>query len=172
MHTVVKTAPLLAALALTGCQVTGDPSEASQAPLSLRPPAEAVQSQEGDLAFLDSRLFDEQLSGRMSKGVNPLEVVLRPGGDVTLNNLPDRLDRWLYTVDQSGGRVAVASTKPGDERALLGIALDLASFAWEKAEEQRLYGPAENYDALLRYDPDTGVLEEVVFTPRKTTATP
>lgn len=112
------------------------------------------------LVFLDSRTFDEDLSSALGKGSDSVTVDV-PGG-FNLNKIPERMDRWLYAVKDSGGKVAAKPEEAPRTRSLIAALLSVAVAVFEKIDEMRLYQPSHDYDATLLYRGD-GTVNKVVF---------
>ena len=56
-----------------------------------------------DIEFIDSRTFDTQVQRAM--GVQHPRITVTFPAAITLNSIPERLDKWLYAVQDSGGAV-------------------------------------------------------------------
>jgi len=136
---------LLASLLLAGC--AGRPAA---------PPKETV-------SFLDSRVFDDELSRSLGAGLD--EVTVETGAGVTLSDIPERMDKWLYAVREADHPV-VAKPKEGTAYRSIGLVALLQAIAtgtYEWLRESLTYAPARNYDATLIYDKSTGQVERIVF---------
>ena len=77
-------------LALSGC-ATKNPAEGATV--------------SGEVQFLDSFSFDRKLSASLGAG-QPQVDVLFPAV-ITLNNIPERMDKWLSKVEKFGGKVEI-----------------------------------------------------------------
>ena len=121
---------------------------------------QASQVAEGpvQLAFLDSRIFDEELSSSMSDESPKITVNVPVGFD--LNDIPERFEPWLYAIKEGGGEVVAKPENPS--RGLVSAAIDIVVAIFEKIDEMRLYQPSEYYDATLLYSED-GTVSKVVF---------
>lgn len=119
-----------------------------------------------ELIFLDSQIFDARLHDSLDAG-HPDVTVAFEGADVTANQLPERIDRWLYTIAQSDGTVAL---EPDPDlpagRGLIGIAITMTIGAYKFVRETAFYWPARSYHATLYHVPDGSQLTRVVFTRR------
>jgi hypothetical protein len=123
------------------------------------------------LEFIDSATFDRKLSEALSAAQSSVIVTfLAP---ITTNALPERLDRWIYQIEQKyGNRLAVLpDPELPQERGVVGVALALATKAYQMVREEMLYGPARGYDAAVLYAPADGRITRVVFTRRPAEAT-
>lgn len=143
-------------VALTGFACAGSGGESGATA------AGAVASSSADepaqLVFLDSRIFDEELSDAMSDETS--KIVVQVPGAFSLNDIPERMDRWLYAVKDGGGKVAAEPENPS--RGLVSAAIDLVVTLVGKIDEIRLYRPAQDYDATLLYRED-GTVTRILF---------
>ena len=85
--------------------------------------AEPVANDPVQLVFLDSRIFDEDLS-RSMWSASPEITVNVPVG-FNLNKIPKRVDRWLYAVKESGGKVVAEPEEPPRTRGLIAAVIDV-----------------------------------------------
>ena len=122
--------------------------------------AEPVANDPVQLVFIDSRIFDEDLS-RSMWDASPEITVNVPVG-FNLNKIPERVDRWLYAVKESGGKVVAEPEQPPRTRGLISALIEVIVAIFVKLDEMRLYSPSENYNATLLYRED-GMVSKVVF---------
>lgn len=145
------------------------------------PAAETVQPKPatvatGDQAALAEKLpyddtwtFDWELSQKLRGASAGVDLETAGEQTVTLNEIPERLDRWLSRIKEHGGRVKAAPIpKEGgmQTRALFGVLLDVVLYLVGIAKDEATYSAADNYDAILHYDPDTGEIKKVSFVAR------
>lgn len=126
-----------------------------------RPAGSATSAAPGEaprLVFLDSQIFDEELSDAMSD--EPAKITVQVPAKFNLNEIPDRLDRWLYAVKDGGGEVVAKPENPS--RGLITEAIDVMVSLVGRIDEYRLYRPSRDYDATLLYGED-GMVGKVVF---------
>ncbi len=150
---------LVVSVALTGLAC----AEYSGRPTAFSAPgqqAEQVAKGPVQLVFLDSRVFDEDLSGSM-RGASHKITVNVPAG-FKLNDIPERIDRWLYSVKQGGGKVVAKPENPPRTRGLVAAVIDIVVSIAERVDEMRLYQPSQQYRATLLYRED-GTVRKVVF---------
>lgn len=132
-------------LALSGC-ATKNPAEGATV--------------SGEVQFLDSFSFDRKLSASLGAG-QPQVDVLFPAV-ITLNNIPERMDKWLSKVEKFGGKVEIqAEPEPG--RGIITEIFSLFIKIYEAAEEKLVYDPAKNYNVLVRYKAASGIITRVSF---------
>ncbi|MCP4696682.1 MAG: hypothetical protein GY862_07520 [Gammaproteobacteria bacterium] len=115
------------------------------------PPAPA-----GKIAFLDTDIFDKQMSSSMSANLDTIEVAaISP---FSVNRIPERLGKWLSTVNEGEGTII---TEP-KTRSFIGV-LSALPPVFVYVKDRMLYGPGENYNATIHYNPKSGLIEKVVF---------
>ena len=124
-------------------------------------------SPQRQLQFLDSQLFDEKLHRSLAARLPEVTVEFL-GSDPTVNNLPQRLDRWLTVIMKEGEdriqvRVDPRYTAP---KSLVGAGIMLALKAYGVVTDWLFYAPAQEYDALILHEPGTGRLTRLIFTRR------
>ncbi len=148
---------LILAIAMMGlaCAKNGERPAEAKAP---DPQAEQIANEPVQLDFLDSRIFDEDLSSSMSGESSKITVNVPVG--FNLNDIPERFDAWFYSVKQSGGKVVAKPENPS--RGLVSAVIDVVVAIAEKIDEMRLYQPSEHYNATLLYRED-GTVNKVVF---------
>ncbi|MEF2146147.1 MAG: hypothetical protein V3573_11945 [Desulfovibrionaceae bacterium] len=118
-----------------------------------------------DIEFIDSRTFDTQVQRAM--GVQHPRITVTFPAAITLNSIPERLDKWLYAVQDSGGAVEVAPEPDGPvERGLLEEIFTFFISAFAHLGDACTYSAAREYDALLLYRPETGIVTRVLFLKR------
>lgn len=138
---------LILAAAASGVACGGDGSE--------RP---GISGEPVQLEFLDSRIFDEELSSFMSEDTREITVNMPVG--FHLNDIPERLDPWFYEIKQNGGKVVARPENPS--RGIVSAVIDVVVAVFEMVDEATLYGPSEDYDATLLYRED-GTVKRIVF---------
>ena len=139
---------LVLCLALSGCCGSGRYVPA---------PGEEVPAQ---LEFYDSLTFDRKLSRAM--GVAHPEVTVTFPAAITLNDIPERIDKWFAAVEESGGRVQ-AAPEADDERGILEEMFTFFVRLYEHVAGVCVYAPAKGYDALILYEKPTGIITRVLF---------
>ena len=112
----------------------------------------------------ESLLFDSKLSLALRNSED--EFVLETPKGVKLTKIPEKLDKWLSRVKESGGTVkAQALPEPGEmkTRGIFGVLLDVVLYLLGVAKEELTYGPADDYNAMLHFDKKTGEVKHIVF---------
>ena len=113
-----------------------------------------------ELNFLDSFSFDRKLSASLGAGQQLVEVFFP--ATITLNNIPERMDKWLSKVEKFGGTVEIQAEQEqarGFVSEILGFFVKL----YEMAEEGIIYAPAKNYNVLIHYKASTGIITRMSF---------
>lgn len=137
---------LLLAACLAGCAGSGPP-----------PPSY--------LRFVDSRIFDDQLQDSLAQDYDSVTVAFE-GSDVTVNNLPERLDAWLYNLqNRYDGKVEFIQDRDAGAvgKGLEGLAVMAAVGAFKLAKDRLHYRSLQYYDAAVYYQRGTGAVTRVVF---------
>jgi hypothetical protein len=152
---------LLLTTGLMSACATDSPSPAAQS---------AAAAANTDLQFVDLASFDKDLSGSLAKPVPKVEVAFYDR--VTPSALPDRMQKWMASVEDSGGSVKVVppkSTVTAKNPFLLLSAVSAiysANKLAHAASADALLHAARVYDAeiLLKVDGrgDT-VVDKIVF---------
>ena len=121
------------------------------------------------LEFFDSKLFDDQLRRAMAEE-SPEITVAFIGTDATVNEIPDRLDRWLTTIASEDAQRVQVRPDPRlpmpKNPAAIGLGLSLAMRAYDATRDWLFFAVAGDYDAVLLHDPRTGRLTRLVFARR------
>jgi len=121
-----------------------------------------------EVQFMDTTGFDYKLSASLEAGQQSVDVLFP--AVITLNNIPERIDKWLSKVEKFGGKVEIqAEPEPG--RGLITEIFSIFIKAFEAAEERLIYAPAKNYNVLVTYKGKTGIVTKMTFT-RKTEPSP
>ena len=122
--------------------------------------AQEDKSQAPVLDFFDSGSFDNKLSKSLRKG--PQEVIVHFPAPITVNIIPERMDKWLSMVEHYEGTVEL-KTEETASRGLVGAIIDLIIGAYALAKEKITYGPVENYNAEIWYEKGNGNITKIVF---------
>jgi hypothetical protein len=126
-----------------------------------------------DVAWLDSDVFDRQLSSAMSKSPSEIHVNLDTGA----NQVPARINTWFGEVTDRGGHVTTmtqtAWAQLNGEQTAEGVQtrglflLELLPFAFQliqsRIHEEATYGPSKNYDAILVTNNTRDHIQMLVF---------
>jgi len=117
-----------------------------------------------EVQFMDTTGFDYKLSASLEAGQQSVDVLFP--AVITLNNIPERIDKWLSKVEKFGGKVEIqAEPEPG--RGLITEIFSIFIKAFEAAEEKLIYASAKDYNVLVSYKSQNGIITKMTFT-RKT----
>ena len=147
----------------SGCAIGDEPGGAI--PLTFSQPAPrtyATLDTDLPLPFQDSAEFDNWLASELATTRGRVEV--RPTAPLDANNLPDRLERWLLAIQQTGGRVRVQRDMGGNSAKPL--ALDMAVRQIDSREQRANLHWARDYDAVVFYDEATKQVTSLLFSRR------
>ncbi len=106
-----------------------------------------------DLSFVDIGKFDADLSSSLSQQYESVNVSFYE--KVSPNQIPDRLQKWVSSVEQSGGRVSIepppGEVAPKDPFTIIGLIASMIGGAKNFAEfkTNRTYDSAKNRDAVI-----------------------
>ncbi len=126
-------------------------------------PAAGTQPQK-EVQFLDTTGFDYKLSASLEAKQEQVDVLFP--AVITLNNIPERMDKWLSRVEKFGGKVEIQA-EPEAGRGLITEIFSLFIKAFEVAEEKLIYAPVKDYNVLVSYKARTGIITKMAFV-RKT----
>ncbi len=141
---------LAAALLVTACasNTASVPYESASAEAPQSLPQASPQ-----LVFLDVAKFDRDLSASL---VNPFEKVEVSFYDkVSPNNMPDRIQKWISTVDVSGGRIRVEpppnEVTPKNPMILLSLISGLVNSVkvYSALQKEQTISPAKGRDVVI-----------------------
>lgn len=137
--------------AVMACAAANEPAQKGM-------PADDAASAELD--FFDSSRFDSRLSASLDSGHDA--VTTRFLGPVSVNEIPERMDKWFFMIEKYEGTVELEPTGP-EARGFITDIIALTVGAYNAIKEKMTYSPAKNYNAKVLYDPQTGIIERVVF---------
>ena len=147
---------LMVLIFCAGCASDGARTAARAAPT--RTPPVTAETDPIQVVFFDSRAFDSDLSKAMRSESSEIVVDVPVG--FNLNKIPERVDRWLYSVKDSGG--AVVAEPEFKQRGVLSVVIEVVVSFFGKIDEALTFGPSERYGATLLYRQD-GTVNKIVF---------
>lgn len=115
-----------------------------------------------NISFVDADVFDNQLLELMSTDTN--NIVVSMIGEVSINQMPARLGKWVSVVNEKGGQVGF---EPKTTSRSLSLLIGLLPPTYEFISEQLVYQSVGNYNATIFYDPATGKINKMVFVNKK-----
>lgn len=116
------------------------------------------------ILFIDSRNFDSKLSRALKDDHSEVTVTFL--GDVSINEIPKRMEEWLAKAEHYEGTVAVepdpklAKTKSASV-VIAGITVAVATYKYLRRKS--LFRPVEDYDVLIHHIPGEAVISRIVF---------
>lgn len=115
--------------------------------------------------FLDTSGFDKSLSSVLQEDAPMVEVNFM--APITVNEVPERLNRWFATVEKHEGTVTVQADpdlRHPPSRFLASAVVSLGIGTYQLFTNWRLYSPAKDYNATLYYTKPKGTITKIVFT--------
>lgn len=119
---------------------------------------------EQSIDFVDLNSFDETLSARLRE--NRSEVTVTFEALTTINDIPERLRKWLTMVEKYDGNVEFQEDSDYQTRGIPGIfsiAAGAFFLVYKAISNKILYSPAKDYNATVRYIGGSGRITKVVF---------
>ena len=117
-----------------------------------------------ELDLFDSIAFDFKLSRSLS-AKQPV-VTVKSIAPFTVNDIPERIDKWLYAVSNNDG---IVDLKPDPDYPLnrdfgSGIIFELLNKVFDLTKEMLMFRYAKNYNVDILYKPGSGEVTKFVFT--------
>lgn len=116
-----------------------------------------------EIEFLDTGAFDSDLSSSMRAAISTITVTtLSP---VTVNEIPERLEKWLAAVRENGGTINI-EPKTKSLVSVVGLLfsmLDEYSYLFNTTITNNQYSASVNYNVLISYQPDNGIIDNIQF---------
>jgi hypothetical protein len=118
------------------------------------------------IRFVDSQIFEKDLQASM-KAEYPAITVAFAGTDATMSNMPDRLEKWLYVINERDDTEVRFEPDPTflvpKNPIPLGLAFSIGMAGWNMYKNWAHYAPSRSYNALVFYHPSEAYLTRVVF---------
>ena len=107
-------------------------------------------------------MFDFKLGFSLRRNLPVVEVkIIAP---FSTNKIPERIEKWLSAVDQRGGKVELKLDPAyGEERGVISEVVDLAILAYQFVKQKGLYDATDDYDVVLYYRPNDGMVTKIFF---------
>ena len=129
-------------------------------------PAAGGAPTEKSVDFFDVYSFDKQLSSNLREGPLTVDVYLKAPASV--NDIPERLGKWLTMVDKYGGAVEVRNESDAQTRGFVtgGASLVVGAVVglYQVVRDRALYSPVKGYNAIVFYKGSDGMMTRVMFT--------
>ncbi len=116
---------------------------------------------DGEVTFIDLDLFDTSMTQNMSRK-SPVVTVIFPNQPTTVNNLPERLQRWLSAVHKHGGGIVVETQEGYIQKDLMSVVSILMS-GYQLAKKSMTVLMVRQYKAVIVLDRNDGVVGKVNF---------
>jgi len=138
------------------------------------PQAESAEPPKASVQFLDVQGFDRDLSRAMAAPLPAVDVAFYDR--ITPSALPDRLQKWLASVESSGGSVKVVPPKSTVAAKSPFLLISAASSLWSASKATREYTQeaqfkvAHSYNAEIQLkidDKGDTIVDKVLFIQRK-----
>lgn len=120
----------------------------------------ALAGDEQEIDFFDSGSFDRKLSATLN--ADPPSVKVSFPAPISVNKIPQRLDKWFAMVEKYEGTVEL-KVEGEPTRGIVGAIIDLIIGVYEIAKEKITYGPVEDYNAVIYYEKGSGTITRVIF---------
>jgi len=117
------------------------------------------------LRFVDSKIFEKDLQNSMDAEL-PTITIAFAGTDATISNMPDRLEKWLFVIDERDDGEVRFQPDPGfvmGKSVPIGLAFSIGMAGWNMYKNWAHYAPASNYNAIVFYHPSEAYLTRVMF---------
>ena len=114
-----------------------------------------------ELALYDSVTFDIRLSSALA--AQPPLVTVKVIAPFNVNNIPERIDKWLHSVRKYGGNVELKPDPDYPASRDFGLIFDLIRNSYNLAKETLLYRNAENYNVDVLYKQGSGEVTKFIF---------
>ncbi len=146
LHAILGCALLMASSFAVGCSSGGGVQPVSQ------------------MRYVDSQIWEKQLQASLGAGLPTVNVAFA-GKDATMSNMPERLEKWLFVINERDDGNVRFEPDPGfaAPKSPIGLVFTVGMQAWRLFSEYAHYAPAANYNALVFYHPTEAYLTKVVF---------
>lgn len=111
--------------------------------------------------FIDLDSFDEKMAGNFSANANEFEVLVH-GDTVSMNNIPERMQRWLSLVDQKGQGLELKS-ESGVQPKSLSMIMAMAPQLFQYLENQYQKLLISDYKAVVYLADGSSKINKIVF---------
>lgn len=116
--------------------------------------------------FMDTNAFDRSLSSALGK--TPPAVTITFLGQVTINEIPERLERWLAEAESHKGSIALApdpEVKEGGKSLMaIGGGVSIAVTTYVYVKRFITYRPVQHYNVKIYHVPGEADITRIVFT--------
>jgi len=136
----------------------------------LIPLSAQAQSESGPIRFIDITKFDSDLEKALSTHKDSVLVTFYE--KTSPNNMPNRLQKWISTVEKSGGKIDVEpppdEPRPRSPGLLIGLLGGLWSSikAWGEIREKAMLQAAQGRNVVIYLERNSGgeiIVSQVKF---------
>jgi len=158
---------LLVSMVLSACASVPEtpPSNNIASTSTVDQPAAGGAPSEKSVDFFDAHTFDKQLSSDLREDPSTVDVYMR--APASINDIPDRLGKWLTMVEKYGGAVEARHEPDTQMRgfATSGVSLVVGAFTglYQAIRDRVLYSPVKGYNATVFYKGNDGIMTRVEF---------
>ena len=145
LHMFLRVLAISLLLGLSGC--------ATNAPLAKAENSTAVNTR---ISFLDISKFDRDLSAALKNQPSTIEVAFFD--NVSPNNVPERLQKWMAVIEADGGKIMVeappqeaATRSPFAALSLIGTLISSIKKI-ERYRSEQIYDAAKGRNAVISLD--------------------
>ncbi len=126
-----------------------------------------------NIRFIDTEMFDKDLIQSMKANSETITVSII--GNISINNIPERLGKWLSIVTDKQGNVdfnKIKSTNTAQYERTTGVepvslVIGVLPTAYKFLKKEASYGLAGNYNVTVFYILDNGFITKIIFTKKE-----
>lgn len=123
-----------------------------------------------NIRFIDTEIFDKDLIQSMKADSETITISII--GNISINNIPERLGKWLSIVMNKKGNVYFNKVKSNKNERITGVepvslVIGVLPTAYKFLKKEASYGLAGNYNVTVFYIPDNGNIKKIIFTKKQ-----
>jgi hypothetical protein len=115
-----------------------------------------------NIRFIDTEIFDKDLIQSMKANTETITVSII--GNISINNIPERLGKWLSIVMNKQGKVDFNTNERTTGVEPLSLAIGVLPTAYKFLKKEASYGLAGNYNVTIFYIQANGYINKIIFT--------
>jgi hypothetical protein len=123
-----------------------------------------------NVRFIDTEIFDKDLIQSMKANTETITISII--GNISINNIPERLGKWLSIVMNKQGNVyfnQIKSTNIAQYERTTGVEavslmIGVLPTAYKFLKKEASYGLAGNYNVTIFYIRANGYINKIIFT--------
>ncbi|RDH84091.1 MAG: hypothetical protein DIZ80_08135 [endosymbiont of Galathealinum brachiosum] len=129
---------------------------------SVKEPPKDISGNDYHINYIDSSVFDSQFTQLLTGEANSVSVEVM--GDISINNIPERLNSWLENSTMNGSTVTMVDSRDVEkDRGLPGKVLQLIYEYYKEYQSNIKYEYAGHYDIELIYNKETGSIKNINY---------